>query len=93
MAQTLVNPNTGLIDADVDASVWTPIFAVLRRHRAWFDEAFAKEKAWWQGVDPSVSLMVEFAAYQPDPTRYRFGDEVENDAWIDLEGGNRGCVV
>ena len=75
--------------------LWEPVFAVLQKHHAWFAAAFAREKRFWRSVNPNLNMVVWTASggAQNDRRVYRFGDEVENDARIDLQGGNRGCVV
>ena len=75
--------------------LWEPVFAVLQKHHAWFAAAFAREKRFWRSVNPNLNMVMWTASggAQNDRRVYRFGDEVENDARIDLQGGNRGCVV
>ena len=100
-ARVVNAPNTGLSSDETDrlpAKVRTllkPILEVLVKHNKWFSKTFAKEKSFWRRINPNLRMLTAPLGEQAqlDPLTFRFGSEVDNDAWIDLEGRNRSCYV
>jgi len=89
IANTNTNSGTGN-DLDEIQAVHQ-VTEVLRRHKTWFANAFQREHAFWRRMGrESLASNVHYAA-QNDPRRFRFALDIENDAWVDIHGGNRSC--